>query len=407
MDFDPTACNQSAIASSGDNVESPIGEGGYAKVSKRGSIAVKRIKWLHLESAVRELIFIKSCSHPCIIKINGISAEPDNILLTMKYYPAVLTTYQVRGITDVISISYGLICACEYIHNMGIIHCDIKCDNILVEPGSAPKPILCDFGISLRIEEQQHVGAVQTVTYRAPEVNFSSNSKLHDPKIDIWSVGAVIFRLISSTHMYRYISGCEDSTVYAAKFFGINGKNRKERLRKLYSVRSVSVTEILLRKFSADTQALIYTCGLVPMLACSLHPNPNHRSTASTLADIMTKIIQKSFPEISHALNFRRACKQSPSIDVRCYQQSLDELHCVINVPIEVIGSCSCDCLNYAELIYETFVSKTGVIKLEISLACIYIASATYCDSNALHAILTVMDMEQVRKYVVRVLSEL
>jgi serine/threonine protein kinase len=407
MDCKPNIPHNSLRVPSDDTEEYPVGEGGYAKVSKRGTIAVKRIKWIHLESAVRELIFIKSCSHPCIIKINGISAEPENILLTMKYYPAVLTTYQIRGITDVISISYGLICACEYIHNMGIIHCDIKCDNILVEPGSAPKPVLCDFGISLRVEEQQHVGSVQTVTYRAPEVNFSSNSKLHDPKIDIWSVGAVIFRLISSTHMYKYISGCEDSTVYAAKFFGINGKNRKERLKKLYSIRNINVTETLLRKFSADTQALIYTCGLVPLLACSLHPNPNHRSTASTLADIMTKIIQKSFPEISHALNFRRAGRQPPSINVRCSRHSLDELRCVINVPIEVIGSCSCDCLNYAELIYGTYASKTGIVKLEISLACIYIASATYCDSNALYAILTVMDMEQVRKYVVQVLSEL
>lgn len=392
---------------SSDPEETLIGEGGYAHVARRGDIAVKRIPWMYLESAVRELIFIKSCSHECIIRIAGIESEPKSVVLLMKYYPSVLSTYKVRGLADIVSITYGLLSACKYIHELGIIHCDIKCDNILIEHSSAPKPILCDFGISLRVEERQHVGSVQTVTYRAPEVDFTSTTKLHTPAIDVWSVGAVLYRVITGRAMY-VPNGSEDSSIYAAKFFGISldsaANTRKNRLKQLYKLKSITILELLLKKFRADANSLIYMSGLAETIALMLHPNPEIRTPTEVLFKIVTRIIKQSFPEIKYILS--RFCeKRKPNIKIRDRTYSIDELSCVVNVPIEVIGSCSEDCLNCAEMLYEVYTAATGVYRLEVSLACIYIASATYCDSNALRAILTVMDLEQIQKYVITILQ--
>lgn len=381
--------------------ETYIGEGGYAKVSKSGEVALKRINWKHLESAVREFAFIKSCSHECIIKILDISAEPDDIVLTMKYYPAVLSTYTIRGLSDVISIAAGLISACKYIHQLGIIHGDIKCDNILVEHGSAPKPILCDFGISLRTDEKIHFAVVQTVTYRAPEVNSAASTAFYTPKIDVWSVGAVLYQLVSGAAMYKF-NGSEDSSLYAARFFAsqhpalAERSNRKTRLRNLYRLSSTEVLAAILQKFGFDLSANVYRCGLAEVIALSLHPNPHVRSSSSTLFDIISAIVLTSFPEIRRAVKRFGPSATPPAIRHVTSDLPLDELACVVNVPIEVIGSCSQDCLNYAEMLYHTI---PGAKKLEISLACIYIASATYCDSNALRAILSLMDIESLHYY--------
>ena len=400
--------------------EQPVGEGGYAKVTRRGEVAIKRIKWSNLESAVRELIFIKSCSHECIISIIAIESEPEHIKLVMKFYPTVLTKYRARGPTDVVSIAYGLVCACEYIHAMGIIHSDIKSDNILVEEGPAPCPVLCDFGISLRVEERRHVGSVQTVTYRAPEVDFDVHTVLHTTAIDIWSVGAVMFRVVTGRSMMNYIPDCEDSSVYAARFFGIANRpdiggninkmgkaGRKARLKTLYQLRGADITAKLLNSFGMSIEAPLYLYGVVDVISLMLHPNPEIRSTAGTLADILEKIVKKWCPEVKQVLRYRQVGKKPPSITIRAGSQTIDELTCAVNVPIEVIGSCSADCLNYAEMLYHTYVTRAGVNKLEVSLACIYMASATYCDSNALRAILAVMDLEQIQKYTAMILGVL
>lgn len=392
-------------------MEEHIGEGGFAKVTRRvidgTEIAIKRIKWEHLDSAVRELIFIKSCSHECIIRIQDVEAEPECVALVMKFYPTVLTAYRARGPADVVAISFGLFCACEYIHQMGIIHSDIKCDNILVEEGPAPKPVLCDFGISLRTEERRHVSTVQTVTYRAPEVDFSAKNPLHSPTIDIWSIGVVLFRVVSGHSMMNYIGGCEDSSVYAARYFGVNGSSRSARLGALYRIGNIEIIARLLGSFGMNLQSPLYTSGVITAISHSLHPNPTLRSKAKTLADIMEKIVVKSYPEIKQVLGYRKRKGAPPSITIRAEARTMDELSCVVNAPVEVVGSCSVNCLNYAEMLYHTYITRAGVDRLEVALACIYMASATYCDSSALKAILTVMDIEQVRKYVAAILSVL
>jgi serine/threonine protein kinase len=382
------------------STETPIGEGGYAKVVRRGEFAVKRIPWIHLESAIREVIFIKSLSHANIISLTSVETEPENILLTMKYYPTVLSGYKVRGISDVVSIAYGLISAVSYLHSERIIHSDIKCDNILIEPGTAPWPILCDFGISLRAEERRHVGSVCTVTYRAPEVDFDSSCTLHSPGIDIWSCGVVMFRVITGRSMYKYINDCEDSSVYAAGFFDTAGIDRISRLKNLRKLRFVDVLARIMTKLGADEHSPIYKCGIAETLALMLQPT--QRPSAKVLHRILRQIVRQWYPEILPTTRKYHAHGR-PSVSIRGSSLTIDELSCVVNVPMDVLCSCSLDCLGYAETLYV----RIGYCKLEYALACIYIASATYCDSDTLRAILTVMDLSQVRKYVVAVLRAL
>ena len=87
--------------------------------------------------------------------------------------------------------------AVSYMHNLGLMHRDIKFENILLESKNADAEIkLIDFGLSKRFcldkQMSERVGTIYTM---APQViqGVYSNSA------DIWSVGVVTYMLLSGT----------------------------------------------------------------------------------------------------------------------------------------------------------------------------------------------------------------
>ena len=79
----------------------------------------------------------------------------------------------------------------QYIHSQGIIHRDIKPQNILLAEKGVVK--ICDFGIA---RERSAASAPQTCAgtfqYMAPEV---VNGEEYDESADVWSLGCVFYEL--------------------------------------------------------------------------------------------------------------------------------------------------------------------------------------------------------------------
>ena len=84
-------------------------------------------------------------------------------------------------------------------HESGLVHRDIKHLNILVSRGGVekvPQIRIIDLGMTVKLEENQMFSKFGgTIGYMAPEV---IRGEPCDYKVDIWSLGVILFSLITA-----------------------------------------------------------------------------------------------------------------------------------------------------------------------------------------------------------------
>lgn len=123
----------------------------------------------------------------------------------------------------ILKILEQLFSAVEYCHGIGIIHRDIKLQNLMLadrEDISSLKII--DFGLSTRFSSKNLIQASGTAIYLAPEVI----SGVYNQKADVWSMGVLIYYLLvkqfpftgdTPRELYESILKSRDGIVFPEK----------------------------------------------------------------------------------------------------------------------------------------------------------------------------------------------
>ena len=99
---------------------------------------------------------------------------------------------QSLGNDHVQHMMYNLLRALKYLHSAGIIHRDIKPQNVLVNDSS--DVVLCDFGLARGNSDHYMTVYVETRWYRAPELIMGMDH--YDERVDIWSLGCVMAEML-------------------------------------------------------------------------------------------------------------------------------------------------------------------------------------------------------------------
>ena len=111
-----------------------------------------------------------------------------------------LRVTNLRGVSIklVRKLSVQILYALEYIGSFGIIHCDIKQENVLLCHPERSAVKLIDFGSACKCGKKQF-SYVQSRFYRAPEVILGME---YGRGIDMWSAGCMFYELRAGTPLF-------------------------------------------------------------------------------------------------------------------------------------------------------------------------------------------------------------
>ena len=149
---------------------------------------------------MREIKMAASLSHPNIVHIYDMGQEEDIPYYSMEYIEGLpLTAHMPAGqpISNqefVLTTIDQLCAALEHAHSKGMIHRDIKPDNVLVSSEGTCK--LLDFGLARVLDDGFGENSVLAGTpyYMAPEQIDGSEV---DHRADIYALGVIIFRMFT------------------------------------------------------------------------------------------------------------------------------------------------------------------------------------------------------------------
>jgi serine/threonine protein kinase len=189
-----------------------------------------------------------------------------------------LLSNEILDIVQIYSLSNDIISAVVYLHSNGIIHADLKPQNILINRDSSGlTAVVCDLGLSTVRDEKYHLGSVQTVIYRAPEIIGDLVRVRFRDVIDMWSIGCIMYEMVQRDRVG--IPGQTDSVDCAWEFFGLGSRatfNRRDKLNILNTIDKGFVEKHLLLRFDNSAISLDY----VKLIARCLIPDYTKRITS-------------------------------------------------------------------------------------------------------------------------------
>ena len=199
-------------------IERELGSGGMATVYLAADlrhdrqIAVKVLRpnlaaVLGSERFLREIKIAARLRHPHILPLYDSGGADGLLYYVMPFVlgPSLrdrLAREKQLSIDDALNIAREVAEALDYAHGEGVIHRDIKPDNILLESGHA---VVADFGIACAIgaaggQKLTETGlAVGTSAYMSPEQSAGEDL---DARSDIYSLAAVLFEMLAGEPPY-------------------------------------------------------------------------------------------------------------------------------------------------------------------------------------------------------------
>ena len=198
-----------------------IGQGAFGKVNLGLNVLSGRVVAIksfckqspnYTEETRNKILYetnlMKKLNHPSIVKILETFETNEYMLIIMEYinggnlYSFVKKRRKLSEQTAKM-LFWQIIQGIQYMHSVGVVHRDIKLENILIDLYNNVK--ICDFGIGKVLPQCDYdtyslYEQCGTPMYIAPEILLSTSDKGYKPfPVDMWSSGIVLYIMLSGT----------------------------------------------------------------------------------------------------------------------------------------------------------------------------------------------------------------
>ena len=194
-------------------IERELGRGGMATVYLAHDLVRDRavaIKVMHLELShaldaerfAREVRLAGSLDHPNIVGVYDSGSAGGQVWFAMPFIDGESLRQRLKRdgqlpVDEAIDIVGQAAAALGYAHDHGVMHRDVKPDNLLLSEGHV---FVADFGIARALdadgEALTKTGiAVGTPAYMAPEQ--ASGERQVDQRVDVYALGAVLYEMLA------------------------------------------------------------------------------------------------------------------------------------------------------------------------------------------------------------------
>jgi eukaryotic-like serine/threonine-protein kinase len=200
-------------------VLSLLGEGGMGAVYKARDVELSRMVALKvirpdlarnraiLDRFKQELILATQVTHRNVVRIYDLGEAEGIKFITMEYVEGEdLATILHKRVKlpprEAVAVIEQVCRALEAAHNVGVIHRDLKPQNIMWETGTG-RILVMDFGLAKTLEGERmtQTGAmVGTMEYMSPEQALAGNL---DQRSDIFSLGLIFYELLTGQTPFR------------------------------------------------------------------------------------------------------------------------------------------------------------------------------------------------------------
>lgn len=178
----------------------------FPQLSKNPSIVKKFIGEAKKMAKIQDSLY-----HPNVVQVQNYHRDHDGLFIIMEYVPGQDLSQYIDALgapmdrQEAKKIMLQILDAFVTIHEVGIVHKDVKPSNILITP--AKKIKIVDFGISEIVGEDDFnktkSQAIGTIPYMSPEQVKNQHIGIES---DIYSIGMVYYEMLMGSSPYKMLS---------------------------------------------------------------------------------------------------------------------------------------------------------------------------------------------------------